>query len=229
MSGRKPGRRPGDPDVTRGAILAAAREVFLEAGFDRATIREIASRADVDPGLVHHHFGTKVALFAAAHELPFDPADLVAALADGPPESLGERLARFYVTVVGAAGSPALSLIRSAATNETAARMLREFIEDILLDHADELAVGPDARLRVALAGSHMIGFVFARTLVGVGELKDAGDDLLIATIAPVLQHYLRAPELFVAGEVAVLEADVEDRAEMLRVADAMDVLRTTE
>ena len=119
-----------------------------------------------------------------------------AALTAGPTESVGERLARFYITVVGSAGSPALSMIRSAATNDTAARLLREFIEDVLLNHADELAVGPDARLRVALAGSHMIGFVFARSLVGVAELQRTDDEVLIAAIAPVLQHYLRASAL---------------------------------
>ncbi|NIR34980.1 MAG: helix-turn-helix transcriptional regulator, partial [Actinobacteria bacterium] len=70
---RKPGRRPGDPGVTRAAILDAARAVFGELGFERATIRRIAASADVDPGLVLHYFGTKQGLFAAAHELPFDP------------------------------------------------------------------------------------------------------------------------------------------------------------
>lgn len=198
MSRRKPGRRPGNPEVTRRSILGAAREVFLEAGFERATIRRIAARADVDPGLVHHHFGSKVSLFAAAHELPFDPEHLVEAVVAGPVESLGERLARFYVTVVGTPLSPAVSMIRSAATNDTAARMLREFIEDILLGHADRLARAPESRLRVALAGSHMIGLVFARSLVGVAELRDADDEALIAAVAPVLQHYLTAPDLAV-------------------------------
>jgi AcrR family transcriptional regulator len=196
VSPRKPGRRPGDPDVTRRTILKAAREVFLETGFERATIRRIAAGADVDPGLVHHHFGTKASLFAAAHELPFDPDGLIEAVTDGPADELGERLARFYVEVVGAAGSPAVSLIRSAATNETAARMLREFIEDVLLAHAGRLAPGPNARLRVALAGSHMIGLVFARGLIGVGELRDTDDERLIAAVAPVLQHYLTAAKL---------------------------------
>ena len=81
---RRPGRRPGDPAVTKQAILEAAREVFGEYGFDRATIRAIGARADVDPALVHHHFGSKHSLFIAAHQLPVDPAQLIAGLATFP-------------------------------------------------------------------------------------------------------------------------------------------------
>lgn len=49
----RPGRRPGSAD-TRGRILAAARTVFGERGFEAATIRDVAARAGVDPALVHH-------------------------------------------------------------------------------------------------------------------------------------------------------------------------------
>jgi DNA-binding transcriptional regulator YbjK len=67
------GRRAGSPD-TRAEILAAAREIFAESGYDRATIRQIAARAGVDPALVHHYFGTKDQLFSQSISLPFSPA-----------------------------------------------------------------------------------------------------------------------------------------------------------
>ena len=69
------GRRPGGG--TRAAILAAARQSFGDGGYDHATIRDIAARAGVDPALVHHYFGTKEHLFAAALELPVSPAALL--------------------------------------------------------------------------------------------------------------------------------------------------------
>ncbi len=75
MAGRT-GRRPGNPD-TREAILGAARSVFADKGFDKASIRAIASAADVDPALVHHYFGTKDQLFLAAMESPIDPGQLL--------------------------------------------------------------------------------------------------------------------------------------------------------
>ncbi len=194
MSGRT-GRRPGDPDVTRRAILDAARATFGEYGFERATIRRIAAAADVDPALIHHYFGSKQGLFAAAHEIPFDPTRVIAQLAAGPRSELGERVARFYLTVMGVPGSPAISLLRAAATNDAAARMLGEFIEDLLLGHAGELTDADNPRLRLALVGSHMIGVIFARSMVGVPELSEADPEVLIDIIAPVLQRYLTEPE----------------------------------
>ena len=59
------GRRAGDSG-TREAILQAAREQFAERGYEGGTIRAIAGAAGVDPALVHHFYGTKERLFAAA-------------------------------------------------------------------------------------------------------------------------------------------------------------------
>lgn len=42
-----------------GEILAAAREVFLEKGFERASVSEIAARVGVVEGLVFRYFPTK--------------------------------------------------------------------------------------------------------------------------------------------------------------------------
>ncbi|NUR95130.1 MAG: helix-turn-helix transcriptional regulator, partial [Kribbellaceae bacterium] len=42
---------------TQDRILAAARQLFAEAGYDRTTIRAVATAAQVDPGLVMHYFG----------------------------------------------------------------------------------------------------------------------------------------------------------------------------
>ena len=195
MSGeRKQGRRPGDPAVTKQAILQAARQVFGEAGFDRATMRSIASRADVDPALIHHHFGTKQGLFAAAHELPINPAVLVSQVAETPRDQLPETLVRVYLGALMTPGSPALSLLKAATTNESAARMLREYIQSILLDNAKRLTDQPDPRLRVALLGSHMIGIVFARLVVGIPEVTRLEIDDLVSILVPVVERYLFEP-----------------------------------
>ncbi len=42
-----------------GEILAAAREVFLEKGFERTAISEVASRVGIVEGLVFSYFPTK--------------------------------------------------------------------------------------------------------------------------------------------------------------------------
>jgi AcrR family transcriptional regulator len=197
MTPRRTGRRPGDPEVTRQEILAAARSRFAEAGFERATIRSIAAEARVDPALVHHHFGTKQELFAAAHEIPVSPQRFLAEVAAGPPHEMGERIARLYLSLMADPDSAPLSLLRAAATNEAAARMMREFIEDVLLGHADELIDLPQPRLRLALVGCHMIGVLFARSVVGLSEIARRGEDDLVAALAPTLQRYLTDPDVF--------------------------------
>lgn len=191
MSGtRPPGRRPGSADVTRKEILAAARATFGEAGFERATIRVIAGRAGVDPALVHHHFGSKNSLFAAAHRIP-DPEAVLAPIFSGPPNEMGEQLTRFYLTFVAAPGSPAVSLIRAAATNEGAARMLREFFEEGFLGAAERHLSSSVPRRRLALCASHLMGVVFGRVILEVPELADPPLEELVTLISPTIQRYL--------------------------------------
>lgn len=195
-SKRGPGRRPGDPEITKKSILDAARDVFGELGYDRATMREIAAIAGVDPALIHHHFGTKQELFAAAHELPINPSKLFREIAGLSREDRAEAIVRLYLTVLGAPGSPALSLVRAAATNDAAAAMLREFLVSILLDNAPRLIEFPDARLRIALLGSHMIGLVLARSILGLPEVSDADVEDLVPILVPMVERYLYAPDL---------------------------------
>ncbi len=49
----------------RSKILAGAREVFREAGFERASVDVIAARAGVSKATVYNHFADKQALFVA--------------------------------------------------------------------------------------------------------------------------------------------------------------------
>ncbi len=64
---------------TREAIARGSRAQFAELGYHGATIRGIAAAAEVDPALVHHFYGTKEALFAAAMQLPVVPSEVLTA------------------------------------------------------------------------------------------------------------------------------------------------------
>src|SRR3954467_2983932 len=65
-------------EVTKAAILAAARERFAADGYERATIRAIASDAEIDPAMVMRYFGSKEKLFAAAAEFDLRLPELTA-------------------------------------------------------------------------------------------------------------------------------------------------------
>jgi TetR/AcrR family transcriptional regulator len=57
--------RTRDPEATREAILDAAEEAFLTKGFAETSTASIARKADVTKSLIHHHFGSKEALWEA--------------------------------------------------------------------------------------------------------------------------------------------------------------------
>ena len=53
---------------TRARVVAAARAMFADGGFHRASLEEIARRADVARATVYHQFGSKVGLLGAVVE-----------------------------------------------------------------------------------------------------------------------------------------------------------------
>jgi len=189
-AGARRGRRPGDPAVTRRVILNSARATFAADGYERATIRAIAARAEVDPSLVHHHFGTKEELFVAAHEFPISPAAVRAAL-EGGEGTLGERVTRLYLTAGLREGGAFESLVRSAMTHPPARAMLRQFLERGVLDTLAPHLGTPDARFRILLAGSHLMGLFMMRRVVGVDALRDVDLNQLVAVVAPTIDRYL--------------------------------------
>ena len=189
---RGPGRRPGESG-TREAILAAARRRFASVGYDRATIRSIASDAGVDPALVHHFFGTKQALFQASVSLPFSPGDVLPTLLADSMDTVGHRLVRLFVSTWDEAHdrSPIMALLRSAVADEAAARLTREFIAEEILGPVAAALGGDDAPLRASLAATQMVGLALARYVVGVEPLASADVDLLVAAVGPTVQRYL--------------------------------------
>jgi len=61
-----------DADATREAILDAASALLRERGFAGASVSAIADAAGVTKSLVHHHFGTKEALYVAVKRRKFE-------------------------------------------------------------------------------------------------------------------------------------------------------------
>ncbi len=54
-----------DPDLTRARILDAALALFVAHGVAAVSMRQIAEGSGVTKSLIHHHFGTKEALWGA--------------------------------------------------------------------------------------------------------------------------------------------------------------------
>ncbi|MGW7360142.1 TetR/AcrR family transcriptional regulator [Streptomyces sp. NPDC054802] len=191
--GRPARRAAGEGPGARERILQAARDEFAERGYDKTTMRGIARAAGVDAALVHHYFGTKDDVFAAAIEVSFEPATVVPQILGQGAAGIGERLARFFIGVWEnpASRAPLLAIIRSALTHEAAAKVLRGFVLRHLLERvAAELDV-PAPRFRAELAASHMVGIAILRYVIRVEPLASADPEEIIRIVAPTLQRYL--------------------------------------
>lgn len=195
-SGRT-GRRVGDSG-TREAILSASRAQFAEHGYDGATIRAIARVAGVDPALVHHYFGGKEHLFAAAMQLPVIPSELItAALTRRDLEdSLGTHMVRTALSVWESAEvrDAFQTMLRSALTSEHAAATLREFLTEAVLGPVARAAGGGVAErtpFRASLVATQMLGLALSRYVLRFEPVAAATPDELAAAVGPTIDRYL--------------------------------------
>lgn len=191
------GRRAGESG-TREAILSASRAQFAEHGYDGATIRSIARAAGVDPALVHHYYGSKEKLFAAAMQLPLIPSEVItAALTQRDPgESLGAHMVRTALSVWESAEvrDAFLTMLRSALTSEDAAATLREFITEAILRPLASAADGGLAErtpFRASLVATQMLGLALGRYLLRFEPVAAASADELAAAVGPTIDRYL--------------------------------------
>lgn len=189
---RKPlGRRPG-PESSRGDIVAAARHEFAERGFERATIRLIAARAGVDPATIYRFFGDKNELLAAALEFPVDDEVVEAVLGGTEPLSTTAMLE----TVLELWQTPEIAerliaLIRSAATNDQAGRIVGELFDHTVLRTLVGRIEGDDAELRAALIATQLAGLALLRLVIPIEPVASASISDLVAAIAPNVEQYL--------------------------------------
>jgi len=200
---RRLGRRGGD-SRTREAILDAARRSFADHGYDTTTIRAVAAAADVNPALVHHFFGTKEGLFAAAMNLPVRPSEMLAGALDAARDRFGDafpaHLGEILIgTMLRAWDLPEVrtafvGLLRSAATTEQGGTMLREFVTSTILAslvRAAGLRDDAEGRYRAALVASQVVGLGFTRYLLRLEPIASAPVEDLVAAIGPAAQRYL--------------------------------------
>ncbi|MGW1270174.1 TetR/AcrR family transcriptional regulator [Streptomyces sp. NPDC002491] len=198
VTARRRGRPPrAESADTRDRILAAAREEFSERGYEKTSVRGIAKAASVDPALVHHYFGTKEQVFEASIEVAFAPAlHAPEAIADGPLDQVGERLARFVLGVWEnpATRKPLLAILRSAVNNDTAAAVFRRLVSSQLLRRVAAQLDLPDAELRAELAAAQLVGCAMLRYVIKVEPLASADLEQIVARVAPVVQGHLTGP-----------------------------------
>jgi AcrR family transcriptional regulator len=197
----KPAPRPGRPRGgadNRQVILDAARALFADQGFAGTTIRQVATKAAVDPALVMHFFGSQRGLFESVVDLPLDGNRLVALL-DQPVAARPAAFTTFLINVLedNEQLRRLSGLLRSAATEPAVAEALR----DLLATAYQPLvaAYGESARLTANMLGTLAVGLVMARTVVGIEPLATLDPialyDLLEPLVTTILSHLPDQPD----------------------------------
>jgi AcrR family transcriptional regulator len=189
---RRPGRPAGSSD-TRDRILASARELFARNGIRNTSIRAVAAAAGVDSALVHHYFGTKEKLFAAAVHIPIDPMEVIGRFRELPIEQLGYALPSMLLPLwdseIGVAFIAALrSVLAGSEVN-----LFRSFIQDVIAVEVGPRVDNPPGtgHIRVQFVASQLVGVVMARYILQLEPFASLPADRIARTIAPNLQRYL--------------------------------------
>jgi TetR/AcrR family transcriptional regulator, regulator of cefoperazone and chloramphenicol sensitivity len=84
--------------ATRARLLAAAAEVFAEAGYQQAKVRDICGRAGANIALINYHFGDKLGLYTEVlqQSVKAGHTDAIRSALDqgGPPEDILRALVK---------------------------------------------------------------------------------------------------------------------------------------
>ncbi len=189
---KRPGRPPGTSD-TRERILKCARELFARNGIDKTSIRAIAADAGVDPALVHHYFGTKTQLFAAAIHIPIDPMAVIGPLREVPVDRIGYVLPSILLPLWDSElGKGFIATLRSILAGNDVS-LVRSFLQDVIVAEVGSRVDNPpgSGRIRVQFVASQLVGVVMARYILELDPFSSLPVDQIAETIAPNLQRYL--------------------------------------
>jgi AcrR family transcriptional regulator len=189
---KRPGRPAGSSD-TRERILANARVLFARNGISNTSIRAVAAAAGVDSALVHHYFGTKEKLFAAAVRIPIDPMDVIGPLRDVPVEELGYTLPSLLLPLYDSElGAGIIATLRSILAGSEV-NLFRTFLQDVIAVEIGSRVDNPPGSgiIRIQFVASQLVGVIMARYILELEPFNSLPVEQIVDTIAPTLQRYL--------------------------------------
>lgn len=131
-----------DPDSARGKLLQTAAHLFRNKGFERTTVRDLASAVGIQSGSIFHHFKSKDEILRAVMEetIRYNTALMRAALAEA--ESVRERVLALIrcelQSIMGGTGEAMAVLVYEwRSLSEQGQRQvlaLRDIYEDLWLE-----------------------------------------------------------------------------------------------
>ncbi len=184
--------RRRNAEVTRAAILEAAKAQFARLGYDRAALRDIAAEAGADVALIKRYFGGKEALFTEALKASFRPDRL----REWDRATFAREIA---VMMAGAAHQDearahGFQFLLRAATSPTTAPLLNVAVQDRFLAPISDWLGGDDAQARARVLAAAFIGFLVERLIRGE-PLAGREREVFIARVTAVFEALIANPE----------------------------------
>lgn len=182
-------------EATRGALIAAARACFSEAGFDATSTEAVLARAGVSKGALYHHFASKADLLAAVFEdVSQDTmARAQAAAGSGDPRDVLARALKAWLRavlepearrIILETGPAVLGMMRARAIEEAITQApMRRLIERGVAKgslHCDD----PDLSARLLSALASELALVAIQRGLDQGQLAQLDAQIDIVTAA---------------------------------------------
>lgn len=168
--------KPKGRAAVEAALIAAAADVLAEQGPRNAGLRDIAQRAGVNHGQVHHYFGSKEALLRAAmRHLAADHYANATARAEGgsipPPLSLAED-DRYWQAIIRLVLDGDLDIARIEVDEDIS--VPRRALHTLARMSGEE---EPDTELKCRMAASVVLQLAWAALEEFVCVVTDVTDD----------------------------------------------------
>ena len=174
---------------TRERILAVAREHFARQGYDRTTIRSIASAAQIDPSMVMRYFGNKEELFKVAASIDLALPDL----STTPEGEVGRVMTAHFVRTWDSEGT-LMALLRRAASDPQAAEQMRSIFASQVAAAVAPLCPDPtQAARRAALVATQLLGIALGRYVLHLPPIVEMDPEEIVTWVAPTIDRYLTA------------------------------------
>jgi AcrR family transcriptional regulator len=199
------GRSRRSSGEVRALLLGAARELFIAAGYEGTTTREIASRAGVTEKLLFNNFGSKAELFEAAILSSFEEfVDVYRAAwesrsADSTPEQRMELFVRGLFDLAETNRAILRSAIGGVQTGASGPQeeLLRRWAatlqswQGIATAVKDESSLTIDPPASIAAAAAMVFGMVLLDDLLFPSEDQKPSKERRIAAMSDMAIHGL--------------------------------------
>lgn len=179
--------------TTRGEMLLAARQRFLQESYENVGLRDIARDVGVDVALVSRYFGSKEELFREVlqggktdkFDVELPPGGLPAYLASLVAEK-DESADREHVEK--------LLLILRSASSPAAAEIVGQAVRGDVLEPLARMLEGPHAAMRASLVLAILLGTTVLRSVMALEPLCDGEQGVVRDRLVRLFETALAAP-----------------------------------